>query len=88
VESRAGRGEEVVGREAGAGAVRVPLVTQQARVGVDVAEARGITRTGLSRAVLRVGAVRVLGPETVEDEGWVARALGRVGVAVAELGGP
>jgi len=88
VESGTGRGEEGVGREARAGAVGSPLVTQKARVGVDVAEAYGITRSRLSGAVLRISAVGVLRPQTVKDEGWAARALSRVGVAVAELRRP
>ena len=36
--SGAGGGEEVVGTEAGAGAVGMPLVLEQAGIGVDVSE--------------------------------------------------
>ena len=55
-------GEERVGREAGAGAVGTPLMLQEACVGVDVGELRGIGRAGCVGAVLWIGAVGVLWP--------------------------
>ena len=79
-------GEEVVGGEAGAGAVGLPLVAEEAGVGVDVAVLGGVAGAGGVGAVLGVGAVEVLGPEAVEDEGGVLGALGGVGMGVAELG--
>jgi hypothetical protein len=45
-ESVSRQGEEGVGREAGAGAVRAPLVTKEAGVWVDVAEGVGIAWAG------------------------------------------
>jgi hypothetical protein len=66
--------------------VGAPLVLEEAGIGVDVGVLRGISRARSGGAVLRVGAVRVLGPETMEDEGGVARALSGVGMGVAELG--
>ena len=83
-----GGGKESVGGEAGAGSVGAPLVLKEAGVGIDVGELRGIGWAGGVGAVLRVGAVGVLRPETVEDEGWVAGALGGVGMPVAKLGRP
>ena len=86
-EGGAGGGEEGVGAEAGADAVGAPLVLEQAGVGVDVVEG-GAVRGGGVGAILGIAAVVVLGPEAVEDEGGVVGALGSVGMAVAELGGP
>lgn len=63
-----------------------PLVLEEAGVGVDVGVLRGVGGAGGGGAVLRVGAVGVLGPEAVENEGRVGGALGCVGVRVAELG--
>jgi hypothetical protein len=80
LEGGTGGGEEGVGGEAGAGAVGTPLVLEEASVGVDVLVLGGVARAGGGGAVLRVGAVGVLGPEAVEDEGGVAGALGCVGV--------
>ncbi len=85
----AARGGEVgVGREAGAGAVGLPLMLEEAGVGVDVGVLGGVGGAGGVGAVLRVGAVGVLGPEAVEDEGGVADALDVGGVGVAVLGRP
>ena len=86
LEGGAGGGEEGVGCEAGAGAVGAPLVLEEAGVGVDVAVLGWVGGSGGVRAVLRIGAVGVLRPEAMEDEGGVAGALGCVGVPVAELG--
>jgi hypothetical protein len=86
LEGGASGAEEGVGCEARAGAVGAPFVLEEAGIGVDVGVLRGIGRARSGGAVLRVGAVRVLGPETVEDEGGVARALSGVGMGVAELG--
>lgn len=86
VKGRARQLEEGVGREPGAGAVSLPLVLEKAGVGVDVAVLRGVCGTGCVAAVLRVASVVVLGPETVQDEGGVLRALDVGGMRVAELG--
>ncbi len=86
VVGRAGEGEEVVGGEAGAGAVGLPFVAEESGVGVDVAVLGGVAGAWGGGAVLWVGAVEVLGPEAVEDEGWVLGALGCVGVGVAVFG--
>ena len=88
VDGLAGRGEERIRREARAGAVGLPLVAEEAGVGVEVAEGGGVTWAGGVGAVLGEGAGGVLGPEAVEDEGGVLGTLGGVGVRVAELGGP
>lgn len=88
LEGGAGEGEEGVGREAGAGAVSAPLVTEEAGVGVDVAIGGGVARAVVRGAVLRIASVGVLRPEAVEDEGGALGALGCVGVRVAELGRP
>ncbi len=88
MEGVAGEGEEGVGGEAGAGAVGLPLVAEEAGVGVDVAEGAGVLRAGEGGAVLGVGAVGVLGPEAVEDEAQVLGALAGGGVGLAELGRP
>ena len=63
-----------------------PLMLEEGGIGVDVGELRGIGRARSGGAVLRVGAVHVLGPETMEDQGGVVRALSGVGMGVAELG--
>jgi hypothetical protein len=84
----AGRGEEGIRREAGAGAVGLPLVAEEARVWVEVAEGGGVSWAGSVGAVLGEWAGGVLGPEAVEDEGGVLGALSGVGVRVAELWGP
>lgn len=81
------RGGEVgVGREAGTGAVCLPLVAEQAGVGEDVAVGSGVGGAGRIGAVLRVTAVVVFGLEAVEDEAWVRRAFRGAGVGEAELG--
>ena len=84
----AGGGEEHVGGESRTGAVSAPLVLEQALIGVDVFVRAGIGRTGSAGAVFGVGAVVVLRPESVENEGGVGGALGGVAVGLAELGGP
>jgi len=88
VEGCAGGGEEVVGRHAGAGAVRAPLVTEEAGVGIDVGVLRWIGGAGSVGAVLWVSAIVVLGPETVENEGRVTGALRGSLMGDAELGRP
>ena len=65
-----------------------PLVQKKALVRVDVFVGGGIGGTGSRGAVFGVGAVVVLRPQTVKDEGGVRGALGSVTVGVAELGGP
>ncbi len=57
VEGGAGEGEEVVGGEAGAGAVGLPLVAEEAGVGVDLAVLGGVAGAGGGGTVLGVGAV-------------------------------
>ena len=86
VERLAGQVEEGVRCEAGAGAVGLPLVAEEACVGVEVAVVGGVLRTGGVGAVLGKGTGGVLRPEAVEDEGEVLGALGCGGVGVAELG--
>jgi hypothetical protein len=86
--SGAGGGEKCVGGESGAGAVSAPLVLKQALVGVDVLVGRGVGWAGCVGAILRIGAVVVLRPETVEDEGRVCGALGGVGVGMTKLRRP
>jgi hypothetical protein len=88
VECLASQVEEGVRCEAGAGAVCLPLVAEQACVGVEVAVVGGVLRAAGVGAVLGKGTGGVLRPEAVEDEGEVLRALGCGGVGVAELGGP
>jgi len=83
-----GGGEEGIGGEAGAGAVGAPLMLQEALIGVDVFVGRRIGWAGGAGAVFGIGAVVVLRPEAVEDEGGVGGALGGVGMGVAELGRP
>jgi hypothetical protein len=87
-EGGAGGGEEGVGGEAGAGAMGLPLVAEEARVGVDVGELGGVGWTGVGGAMLGPRAGEVLGPEAVEDEGVALCALGGVAVGVTELGRP
>jgi hypothetical protein len=88
VDGLAGEVEEGVGCEAGAGAVGLPLVAEEAGVGVDVAVLAGVLRAGGVGTVFDVGAGVVLGPEAVKDEGEVLGALGCGLVGVAELGRP
>ena len=88
MERLAGEGEEVVWSEAGAGAVRRPLVTKEAGVGGDVAEGGEIAGCGIAAAVLGIAAVEVLGPQAMQDEAEVLSALAVVGVGGAELGRP
>ena len=85
VEGLARELEEGVGGEAGAGAMRLPFVREQACVGVDVAVLRGVRWACGVAAVFRVGSVVVLGPEAVQDEGGVLGALDVAGVRVAVL---
>ncbi len=66
----------------------LPLVMEEAWVGVDVGVLGGILGAGGGEAVFREGAGVVLGPEAVEGEGEALGALGGVGVGVTELGGP
>ena len=86
VERGVGEGEEVVGGEAGARAVGLPLVSEETSVGVDVAVLRRVAGAGRVGAVLGIGTVEVLRPEAMEDEGGMLGALGCGGVGVAELG--
>ena len=65
-----------------------PFMLQESLVGVDVPVGDRIGGAGGARAIFGVGAIVVLGPEPVEDEGGVGGALGGVGMRVAELGGP
>jgi len=88
VNGLAGELEEGVGREAGAGAVGLPLVAEKALVGVEVGVLSWVLRAGGVGAVLWVGAVGVLGPEAVEDEAEMLGALGLARVGGAELGRP
>ena len=57
VEGGAGEGEEVVGGEAGAGAVGLPLVAEEAGVGVDVAVPGRVAGAAVGGTVLGVSAV-------------------------------
>ena len=84
----AGEGEEGVGGETRAGAVGLPLVAEEAWIGVDVGVLRWVLRAGSGGAVLNEGTGVVLGPETVEGEGEALGTFRRIGVGVAELGGP
>ena len=84
----AGEVKEGVWCEAGAGAVGLPLVAEEAGVGIDVTVLAGVLRAGGVGTVFEVGAGIVLRPEAVEDEGEVLGALGCGLVGVAELGGP
>jgi hypothetical protein len=58
----AGRCEEGIRGQAGAGAVGLPLVTEESGVGVEVAKVGGITRAGSVGAALGEWASGVLGP--------------------------
>jgi hypothetical protein len=84
----AGEREEGVRREAGAGAVGAPLVTEETGVGIDVGVGGRIARPWVGGAVLRIASVGILGPEAVEDKRGTLGALGCIGVRVAELRGP
>ncbi len=66
----------------------LPLVSQQAGVGVDIGVLGWVDRAGVIGAVLDVGAGVVLGPEAVEDEACVLSALACVRMGVAELWRP
>lgn len=88
LDGRAGGGEEVIGGQAGAGAVGVPFVLEEAEVGIDVFVLGGIGGAGGVGAVLWIGAVLVFGPQAVEDEGGVHGALGGGGMGVAKLRRP
>ena len=57
VEGGTGEGEEVIGGEAGAGAVCLPLVAEEAEVGVDVAVPGRVAGAGVGGTVLGGGAV-------------------------------
>lgn len=80
-----GEVEELIGSEAGAGAVHLPLVAKESGVRVDVAKGG---RIGGVAAVLGVSAVVGLGPEAVENEAEMLGALGPACVGGAELRGP
>ncbi len=86
VQGLASEGEEGVRSEAGAGAVGLPLVAEEAGVGIEIAVGGRVVRARGVGAVLGEGTGIVLGPEYVEDEGGVLGALGCVGVRVTELG--
>lgn len=81
----AGKREECVGREAGAGAVRAPLVAEQTRIGIEVGVLGGIARPRRFGTVLGIASGGPLRPKTVENERRVLGALGGIGVRVAEL---
>lgn len=66
----------------------LPLVTQEARVGVEIAVGGGVSRAVGVGAMLGEGTRGVLGPETVEDEGEVLGALGGGWMGGAELRRP
>ena len=66
----------------------LPLVTEEARVRVDVTVGGRVAGSGGVGAVLGIGAVGVLGPETVQNEGGVLGALAGCWVGFAELGRP
>ena len=61
--------EEIICVEAGAGAVRMPLVLKEPLVWIDVAEGGWLAGPRRVRAVFRVAAVGVLRPEAMEHEG-------------------
>lgn len=83
-----GEVEELIGSEAGAGAMHLPLVAKESGVRVDVAKGGRIGGTGGVAAVLGVSAVVGLGPEAVENEAEMLGALGPACVGGAELWGP
>ena len=74
--------------EAGAGTVSFPLMLEETLIGEDVGVLGWVGGAGSVRAVFRVGAVGVLGPEPVEDEGHMLAALRGIAVGVAEFRGP
>ncbi len=74
--------------EAGAGAMRLPLVPQETRIRVEIAKVRRVRRRWIFAAVLRVGAVGVLRPKPVEHKAEVPGTLRLRGMGGAELGGP
>ena len=70
--------------EAGACAVRLPLVLEQTGVGVKIAELPRVRGSGGIGAVLGVAAVEALGPQAVEGKAAMERALGRLRAPEAE----
>jgi hypothetical protein len=80
--------EEVVCAKPGTGAMSVPFVFEKSRIRVDVLVRGRIDGPRRVRAVLRVCAVLVLRPQTVEYECGVCSTLLGVGVRVAELWRP
>jgi len=65
-----------------------PLVAEETRVGIEIRKGGGIGRTGEVAAMLGMGAVVVLRPETVKGEAEVLPALRLVRVGGAELRRP
>lgn len=64
----AGEREESVGREAGAGAVRAPLMAEQTGVGIEVGVQCGIARPRRVGTVLGITSAGLLRPKAVENE--------------------
>ena len=65
-----------------------PLVLEQAGIGVEVAESRGVGWAGCVGAVFGVGAIVVLRPDSVKDESGVRGAFGGSWMRVAEFRRP
>ncbi len=65
-----------------------PLVAEETGVGIEIRKGGGIGRTGEVAAMLGMGAVVVLRPETVKGEAEVLPALRLVRVGGAELRRP
>ncbi len=77
--------EIIIRRQPGAGAVRLPLVLDQAHCRDNVRVGLGIGRSGRITAMLRIVAVCILGPKPMHHEAQVAPAFRAVGVSGAEL---
>ena len=77
--------EIIIRRQPGAGAVCLPLVLDQAHGRDNVRVGLGIGRSGRITAILRIVAVRILGPKPMHHEAQVTSAFRAVGVSGAEL---
>lgn len=61
---------------------------EQALIGIDIFECRWIAGAGSCRALFGIGAVGVLRPQTMQNEGEVRSALRSIAMGVAEFRRP
>jgi len=68
--------------------VRLPFVSQQTGIRIDIAVRGRIGWTGRIRAILRIGSIVPLRPKPMEDKAGVSCALGGARMRMAKLRRP